>query len=245
MFSERYRSRRSIGLALLPSLVALAACGRTPPDPRGLRPEETLLSVSGIARIETVPDQATFTAGMSSIGANAQAASARNAEIMNRITAALAKLNIPERDLQTRGVSLGRIEWGANRGKYEASNTVAVRVRDAKQAGPAIAAVTAAGANIVSGPDLTVSDPEKASLGAYGAAYRSARAKAEAYAAAANLRIARVLSIRDASGGGGIPQMMDYEQADRASPQAAPPPVLAGTNSGTVATSVDFVLKPR
>jgi len=238
---------RSIGLwpaaaLTLILLPALTGCGRTPPDPRGLRADETLLSVSATARVETVPDQAMFTAGLSSIASNAQAASAGNAAIMARITAALARLKIPPRDIQTRDLSLARIDYGANRGRYEASNTVAVRVRDVKRAGAAIAAVTAAGANIVSGPNLSVSDPEKASLGAYGRAYRIARAKAEAYAGAAGLKVVRVLVIRD--GGDGSPMMQMEQNFDRAAPQAPPPPVMAGTNTGVVSTSVDFVLSP-
>src|SRR3546814_5217070 len=79
------------------------------------------------------PDQALFTAGLSSIAADAQAASARNAETMNKITAALARLDIPARDIQTRNLSVNRIDYGANKGRYEASNSVAVRVRDNKR----------------------------------------------------------------------------------------------------------------
>ena len=245
MNQSRNRTSRRAALILLPVLAGLSACDREPPDPRGLRLGETLLSVAATGRAEAAPDQAMFTAGLSSVAANAQAASAGNAQIMGRITAALAKLQIPERDLQTRNISLNQIDYGRNRGKFEASNTVAVRVRDVRRVGAAIAAVTAAGANIVSGPDLSLSDPEKASLSAYGAAYRAARAKAEAYAAAANLRIARVLSIRDGGEGEQMAPMGDEAAPRFAQPQAAPPPVLAGTNASIVTTSVDFVLAPK
>ena len=51
-----------------------------------------------------------FTAGLSSIASNAQAASAGNAAIMARITAALARLKIPPRDIPTRDLSLARID---------------------------------------------------------------------------------------------------------------------------------------
>ncbi len=238
-------SLRSTSLLLM-LCTGLAGCDRGPPDPRGLRPGETLLSVSATGRAEAVPDQAMFVAGLSSIAPNAQAASARNAEIMGRITAALATLKIQPRDIQTRNLSLDRIDYGANRGRFEASNSVAIRVRDVARAGEAIAAVTAAGANIVSGPDLSVADPEKASLGAYGAAYRAARAKAETYATAADLRIARVLSIRDGSDGGVMPQMADMLSRPAPAMEArAAPPVMAGTNASIVTANVDFVLAPR
>jgi uncharacterized protein YggE len=237
--------RASIAVLILAA--GLSGCNREATDPRGLLPQETLLTVSGTGRAEAVPDQALFTAGLSSIAPTAEAASARNGETMNRITAALAKLNIPERDIQTRNLSLNRIDYGRNRGQFEASNSVAVRVREVGKVGAGIAAVTAAGANILSGPELTVANPEKANLGAYGLAYKAARAKADSYAKAADLRIVRVLSIRDGGEGGTMaPMGQEESRADMVlSPQAAPPPVLAGTNANVVATSVDFVLAPR
>src|SRR3546814_1084554 len=112
---------------------------------------------------------------------------------MNKNTAALARLDIPARDIQTRNLSVNRIDDGANKGRNEASNSVEVRVRDNKRVSEALAAVPAAGANIVPRPNLSVADPETANLAAYGTAYNAARAKAEAYAAAATLRGTRML----------------------------------------------------
>lgn len=246
MLDENKRRARA-ALCVITLALGLGGCSRETADPRGLLAGETLLTVSGTGRAEAVPDQALFTAGLSSIASSAEAASARNGETMNRITAALAKLGIPARDIQTRNLSLNRIDYGRNRGQFEASNSVAVRVRDVGKVGAGIAAVTAAGANILSGPELTVADPEKANLGAYGLAYKAARAKADSYAKAAGLRIVRVLSIRD-GGEGGIMAPMGQEEsrADMAlSPQAVAPPVMAGTNANVVNTSVDFVLAPR
>lgn len=233
---------------IVASLAALAGCTPAAPDPRGVDRGETLLTVTGTGRAEAAPDQALFTAGLSSVAGTAQDASARNAETMNRITAALAKLEIPARDIQTRNLSVNRIDYGPNRGRFEAGNTVAVRVRNTARVGAAIAAVTAAGANIVSGPNLSVADPEKANLGAYAVAYKAARAKAEAYAGAAGLRIARVLSIRDGGEGGYLPPMGELDARMVAPPpvvQAAAPPVLAGTNASIVTVRVDFALQPR
>lgn len=232
---------------IVTGLAFLAGCTPAAPDPRGVDRDETLLTVTGTGRAEATPDQALFTAGLSSIAGTAQDASARNAETMQRITAALAKLEIPARDIQTRNLSVNRIDYGPNRGKYEAGNTVAVRVRNTGRVGDAIAAVTAAGANIVSGPNLSVADPEKANLGAYSVAYKAARAKAEAYAKAAGLRVARVLAIRDGGEGGYLPQMGDAEARMVApppvvAPAAPPPPVMAGTNANVVTVRVDFAL---
>lgn len=236
---------------VIAALTALAGCTPAAPDPRGVDRGETLLTVTGTGRAEAAPDQALFTAGLSSIAADAQAASARNAETMNKITAALSRLNIPARDIQTRNLSVNRIDYGTNKGKFEASNSVSVRVRDTKRVSEAIAAVTAAGANIVSGPNLSIADPEKANLGAYDLAYKAARAKAEAYATAAGLRITRVLAIRDGGQGGYMPPMADMDARMVAPPPVVAvqaeqaPPVMAGTNAGIVSVRVDFALASK
>lgn len=239
------KNRRLIAVAM----VMLTGCARAPSDSRGVDRGETLLTVSGTGRAEAVPDQALFIAGLSSIAPSAEAASARNAETMNSITAALAKLNVPTRDIQTRDLSVNRIGYGPNRGQFEATNQVAVRLRDTGKVGAAIASVTAAGANIVSGPNLSVANPERANLNAYGLAYKAARAKAEAYAAAAGLRVARVLAIYD-GGQGGVMQPMEEGDALMIAPQpvavqAVAAPVLAGTSANTVAVRVDFALAAK
>ena len=71
-------------ILIAPALLVVAGCGRAAPDPRGVDRGETLLTVTGTGRAEAAPDQALFTAGLSSIAPSAEAASARNAEIMNR-----------------------------------------------------------------------------------------------------------------------------------------------------------------
>ncbi len=120
-------------------------------------------------------------------------------------------------------------------------------MRTVDKAGAAIAAVTQAGANVLSGPDLRVGDPEAASRSAYANAYKAARARAETYAQAANLKVARDphhpgRRLVQRADGLRVEAMMD-----RAAPQAvaAPPPVMAGTNTSQVSVSVDFALAPK
>src|SRR3546814_5881539 len=70
-------------LMLFP-LLALGACGEKAPDPRGVEHDETLLSVSATGRSETRPDEARFTAGVSTIAASAEDATRRNNETMTK-----------------------------------------------------------------------------------------------------------------------------------------------------------------
>ncbi|WP_411339731.1 SIMPL domain-containing protein [Sphingopyxis sp. J-6] len=228
-------------------LLALAACGDKAPDPRGVEHDETLLSVSATGRSETRPDEARFTAGVSTIAAASEEATRRNNETMAKVTEALKAFGVAEKDLQTRQLTVNRIDWGANKGKYEAVNQVDVRMRAVDKAGEAVAATTRAGANVLSGPSLRVSDQEAATKSAYAAAYRAARARADAYAGAAGLKIDRVLAIRD--GGGAPPPMPYYEMdaANRVAPQAvaAAPPFNPGVSESQVSVQVDFALTKK
>jgi uncharacterized protein YggE len=232
-------------LALL--CLTLAACDMPPPDARGLQRDEVLVQISASGRADSRPDEARFTAGVSTAAPTAAAASTGNNEAINRVVAALRALGIRPEDIQTRSITLNRVDFGPNRGRFEANNQIEVRVRDLTKAGTAIGAATEAGANVLSGPNLDVADPEAASRAAYGAAFRAARARAEAYAEAADLRIDRVLAIRDVQGDDGPIAAMSMEMAEapHQAPAVSPPPVMPGRNSNEVRIRVDFALAPQ
>jgi len=238
-------------LAAFAASLALTSCGDAPYDPRGVERDETLLSVSATGQAETRPDEAQFQAGINTWAATAKGASEANEAKIDEIVAALEKIGIAAKDIQTRVITVQRIDWGDRKGQYEESNVANVTVRAVDKAGAAVAAATAAGANIVSGPDLRMANPEKAATLAYTSAYKQARARADAYAEAAGMKIARVLSIRDSGG----------NQGNRYLPgavPAAPPPVMAeqsardasaaimpGQTTSTVAVQVDFALRAK
>lgn len=221
---------------------ALAACTQ-PPDPRGVGRNEVLLQVEASGRTEARPDEARFTAGVQTLAASAGAASAANAAAMNRAVSAVEAAGVARDDVQTRSITLSRIDYGADRGRFQANNSVMVRVRNLERAAATIAAATDAGANVLSGPDLRVSDPERADRAAYASAYKSARARAEAYAAAAGLKVTRVLAIRDAGAGGGpVPYYGDSMEMGAQIRTASPPPMRPGMNATEVRVRADFAL---
>lgn len=224
--------------------LVLSACGDRHRDSRGLGRDEVLLRVSTSGEAETRPDLARFSAGVSSIAATSQAATEANNKKMNAVMAAVEGLGVKRDDTQTQALSVGRIDYGRNRGQFEASNTVSVKVRKIDDAGKIIAAATTAGANIISGPDLTVDDKEAANKGAYAAAYKAARTRAETYAEAAGLKVVRILSITD---GSAMNEPIEYDRmaAEKSSvPQtvSAAPPIRAGLATSNAQVRVDFVL---
>jgi uncharacterized protein len=235
--------RRLIFVLAIP--LVLSACGDRHRDSRGLGRDEVLLRVSTSGEAETRPDLARFSAGVSSIAATSQAATEANNKKMNAVMTAVEGLGVKPDDTQTQELSVGRIDYGRNRGQFEASNTVSVKVRKIDDAGKVIAAATGAGANIISGPDLTIDDKEAASKGAYAAAFKAARTRAEAYAEAAGLKVVRVLSITD---GSAMNEPIDYDRVQMETTAALPPPVnaappiRAGLATSTAQVRVDFVL---
>lgn len=222
-------------------VLALVGCTQAP-DPRGVRPNEVLLQVAATGRAEARPDEARLTIGVSTNASSAAAASTGNNVAMQRVTAALGGLGVKPDDIQTRSVTLGRVDYGPGRGGYRAENLVEVRIRDVRQAGPAISAATEAGGNVVSGPDLRASNPERAKNAAYAAAYAAARARAEAYAEAADLKVARILAIRDGSGEPPVPYYRRGVEMAVAQTAAPAPPVQAGTSTYEVQVHADFAL---
>ena len=218
---------RSLALLALPGAMLLSACGDTVYDPRGVEKAETLLSVSASGQADTRPDEAYFQAGVQNWAANAEAASQETQDDIEEIVASLRELGIAEEDIQTSAVNVQRIDWGDRRGQFQASNTLSVRVREIDTAGAAVTAATGVGANIVSGPDLRLSDPEAAANTAYANAYTAALARAEAYADAAGMEVSRVLYIRDAGGQQGNRWIAGAQATAMDAAAAAPPPPVA------------------
>jgi uncharacterized protein YggE len=235
-------------LILLTFPLFAAACTGADPDPQRVKPNETLLQVSASGRAETAPNEARFSAGVQSIGGSAGEASRTNNETINKVLAALDRLGVKKEDVQTRQVSLQRISYGPNRGKFEANNMIEVRMRDISKAGEAIAVTTDAGANVLSGPNLTVGDPETARNGAYANAFKAARSRADAYAGAAGLKVVRILTIRDA-GQSYRPEMGYASDAAMVAPppveQTSAPMIRPGINTSQVNVQVDFALAPQ
>ncbi len=233
-------------IALLAAAAALAACGRSAPDPRGVDRDETLLTVSATGRADTRPDEARLQLGVQSLAVSAGEASRLNREKMDRVTSALARLGVKPDDIQTRNLSLQRIDYGPERGRFRADNVVEVKLRDMGRVGEAVTVATEAGANVLSGPELRVSDREAASRSAYAAAYRAARSRAEAYATAAGLKIDRVLGIYDGGESNVPPPYPRPVSMDAAQSAAPPPPPSApfnpGINTTEVRVRVDFAL---
>lgn len=175
-------------------LAPLAACGR-----------ETLLTVHANATTRTAPDLAIVTLGVVAQGATARAAQDAQNERMSRVMEAARAAGVAEADVQTVGFAL-EAQYAYPRGGpprvtgYASRNIVSVRLTNLGAVSGLIDATVAQGANELQGIQFTFQDEEASRNAARAQALQTARARAETYAEAADMRVVRMLSITEPGG---------------------------------------------
>ncbi len=226
-------------LLAVPALFAVAALAGAvgPPSPaRGdsSAPADTI-TVTGTGSVSAAPDDAQLSFGVESRGETAQAALAANGDAMRKVISALRAAGA--RDVATQWVSVWQAsdDGGATSG-YSASNSVSATIGVAR-AGELIDTAVAAGANQVSGPDMSAADAKGLYQQALGNAVDDARAHAEALAKATGRTLGAVTTI--AEGGGSQPVPMYRAAADAASPT----PIVGGQQETTATVTVTFALR--
>ncbi len=197
------------------------------------------ITVSGTGIVNSVPNRADFTFGVSATAKTATAALAADSSQMRRLIDALKKRGIAARDIQTAQISLSpnMNQNGSRVLGYTASNSVTARIRKIGDAGPVIDAAVAAGANQISGPSLTTADQQALYRKALKAAIANARVKANAIAAAAHLAVGSIRSIVEGSTSS-FPQPL----AQSAKAAGASTPVQPGTIQTEADVTVTFAV---
>lgn len=165
------------------------------------------ITVTGTGTATLVPDRASMSFGVTTQARSAAAALGADSTAMTKVIAALEQAGIAKADLQTSSVSVSpqTNDSGTTIVGYTASNTVTATVRDLGRLGGVIDAAVGAGANTVSGPDLTVADQGAAYRSALAAAVADARAKAQAIATAAGVTLGAITSVEESSASAPIP----------------------------------------
>jgi uncharacterized protein YggE len=205
--------RQVLVLALIALLVLTlaTACGSRS------RSVKRTISVSASATIKAKPNLANFSFGVSKNGASASQALTANTETMRRVIAVIKKEGVAARDIQTQNVNVSPItnSSGSITG-YSASNSVSVDLREVLKAGRLIASVTAAGANLESGPTFSLANTDLAYRKALNAALDKAHANAASMATHVGLSLGKPASIRE--GAQNVTPI--FAALDRAAPKA-------------------------
>lgn len=221
-------------------LAALALISTAAQAEPAVAPGNTLLTVSASGHSTREPDLAVFRAGVTTQAATARQALATNSAAMNKAIAALKQAGIADKDIQTSNLSVNPT-YGEHQTVtgYQASNSVMVRQRQLADYGTVIDTLVAAGANQVSGPNFELADSQPALDEARTQAIAEARSRAQLYAKAAGLKVARILSISES--GGYAPSGEIFVSAMR---KAAAAPVQPGELDLTANVTVQFELTP-
>jgi hypothetical protein len=239
---------------ILPAFLLLATLASAPANaqaPMPARPammmEGALLTVVAEGRTKIAPDIATINVGVVTEAPTADAAVAKNTAQMNKVMAALKRVGIADKDIQTSNLSVNpQYQYGENQppklNGYQANNNVTVKVRNLKNVGKAVDSVVTDGSNQVSGISFGLDDDTKAMDLARTDAVKKARARAEIYAAAAGLKVDRILSISEAGASPPVAYPMPIAMARAAKADGAPP-VSGGELDIAIDVTVTFTLK--
>ncbi len=184
--------------------------------------ETASLTVTGMATVETTPDLATLSLGVTTNGATAGAAMAANSDALAAVIARLKATGVEDRDIQTTNLSLNP-NWVTNatgtaseiKG-YIATNMVSVRIRALDKTGAVLDAAIADGANAMNGLYFGLQDPRPSEDQARKLAVADAVARATLLSEAAGTKLGPILSINEGSMAPPVPGPM-YRMTDAAS----------------------------
>lgn len=209
-------------------------------------PRVPTLTVTAEGHADRTPDVADIWSGVVTAAPTAAAALAANATRITAVIAAVRRAGIAERDIQTSGLSLQpQYRYGENQPPvltgYQATNTVALRVRDLANTGKLVDALVAVGASQINGPNFRVDAADAALDGARTKAVAAARARADLYARASGLHVKRILSISES--GGERPEPRPMMMTAARSKAADSTPVAAGEVSLVVNVTMVFELE--
>ncbi len=229
---------------LSPLLLSAALCLAALTQAQAQTMAQTL-TVTGNATVETVPDLATVSLGLTTSGATAGAAMDANSDALATVISRLKAAGVDGRDIQTSNLSLNP-NWVTNATGtasevqgYVATNLVTIRIRAIDTTGTVLDAAIGDGANTLNGLYFSLADPRPAEDEARKQATADALARAELLAGAAGVNLGPVLSISEGSYAAPMPAPM-YRMAEAASAV----PVEAGTVGITASVTLVFQINP-
>jgi uncharacterized protein YggE len=202
-------------------------------------PASGTVSVVGNGSVETQPDTAAASFGITTQAQTAHEAMSLNSQAMAKVIDALKRAGIAGRDLQTQYVSVEPRYDGQGREVtgYMASNSVSATVRKLSRVGDVIDVGIAAGADNVSGPSLSRADRDKLYDEALESAVSDAKAKADVLAHAAGVSLGAVESVTEnPQMGGAVPLSFAALRAD------AETPIEPGRTNITASVRVVFAI---
>jgi len=202
------------------------------------------ITVIGSGAASGASDTAEVNAGVVTQAATASQAMSQNSAAMEQVLKALTALGIADRDIHTTTVSIVPVRAPPQTGRpqpspvvgYEVTNQARVRVRKLADLGRLLDTLVSRGANALGGIGFSIADPAPLLEQARTKAIADARQKAQVYAAAAGVKLGRVIFIRDPAPG--LPRPMAARMMS-----SAAVPIAPGEQELEVSVSVTYALE--
>jgi uncharacterized protein YggE len=211
----------------------------------------TTLSVNGTGSVMVTPDVASLSVTVARTAAkSAEALSAANLRT-HAIVAAVEKLGVPARGVQTESIDVSRrtIRVGPRNHKhkirrYTATESLSVTSTTAL-VGRVIDAATSAGATSLDGPNFSFSDPSAGTVAATNAALADARKRADAAAKTLGYTVTGVQSVNLDPGSGDVfPGSSGSSSAPQASKVTTPTTIHPGAQEVDASVAVVYTIAP-
>jgi uncharacterized protein len=203
------------------------------------------ITVTGEGRVDSPPDMATISLGVTTEGATAAEAMAANSTQLATVLANLKAAGIEDRFIQTSGLSLNP-NWSNNYSSengeapkitgYVASNILTVQVNALDTLGGVLDAAISDGVNTLNGVTFGLKEPKPLLDAARKLAVADAKDRAMLLTGAAGVTIGPIMNISESGGYAPPTPMFRMEQ----SADAAPVPIAEGQVSTLVSVTITW-----
>lgn len=217
---------------------------------------ETLstLTVRGSAEIDKPADELRLDVGVVTEASDAQVALRNNSERMKQVVEAIKAVGLTEKEYETGRFQVqprysarpprGDTEWRQQIVGYAVTNTVRIKTQKLDLAGRLIEAANKAGANTTDSIVFGLANPRIHRAEAIAEATANAMADAQALAAAAGLKLVRVMSITLDEGDRYAPPMMYGRAVAMGMEMDAAPPIQPGEVTVRASVAIVYEIAP-
>lgn len=156
------------------------------------------INVSGEGKVYVTPDEAVITIGVENTGADANDVKKKNDAAIDAVIKYLKGAKVPEKDYQTKRVSLNRnYDYDKKKYSFVASQQIVIHLKDLSKYDALMMGVVDAGANNISGVEFRTSKLDEHESVARMRAVLNAKKKADDYAAGLKRTVGGALMVTD------------------------------------------------
>lgn len=167
-------------------------------------PSETI-TVSGEANRDVKTQVATFTAGVSSVNDDKDAAVREVNQTVDQLIQAVKTFGIAQSDIKTQNLNIYQMEeqyyeegrQKTRKGQWRVGNDIEITLRNVDQASDLANLLSQSGATNVWGPNFSLDDTAEAEAGLLTEAIDNARKKAEIIATGSSRRLGKILTVSE------------------------------------------------